>query len=86
NCHYELCTGIPISAGFRSGQTDFIEGRGGSLTLAYRKYVLPLSTPANRNPDASQEIYYSILVKGETFKGEEEYWGQSSFQTTKETV
>jgi hypothetical protein len=75
-----------VSAGFRSGQGDYIDGHGANFSLAYRKYVRPLSTPTTRNPDAVQGIYYNIFLKGEYFKGEEEYWGQSQFERTKEVV
>jgi hypothetical protein len=75
-----------LSAGFRSGQGDVIEGKGITGTIAYRKYVRPLSMPSKKNPDAVQGIYYSLLLRGEYFKGEEEYYGFSQFERTKETI
>jgi|GEM_PF-6644206 len=75
-----------ISVALRSGQAEYIEGRGGGVTLAYRKYVRPLSTPSVRDPAVFQGIYYSVYLKGDVFQGEEDYWGQSQFFKTKENV
>lgn len=75
-----------ISASIRSGQGDYIDGRGASGTIAYRRYVTPLSTPVPRNPDAVQGIYYSLLFRVEYFKGEEQYYNQAAFETTTETI
>ncbi len=70
-----------ISAGYRSGQVDFSDGRGATVTLAYRNYARPLNAPVKNHPEVTQGIYYSIYVKGDSFKGTETYFGQPSSET-----
>jgi hypothetical protein len=70
-----------ISAGYRSGQIDFSDGRGATVTLAYRNYARPMNTPLKNHPEVSQGIYYSVYVKGDSFKGTETYFGQPSTET-----
>src|SRR5690349_16179953 len=48
-----------ISAGYKSGQNDFSDGKGGTVTLAYRKYARAMNTVLVKNPDVKQGIYYS---------------------------
>jgi hypothetical protein len=66
-----------INGALRSGHYDYDQGRGGTLGIAYRKYVRPLATPTRRNPDASQGVYYSLFVKGQYFAGRDAYYWQS---------
>lgn len=59
-----------ISAGYRSGQNDFINGKGATMTLAYRGYSRPLNKPLVSKPEVTQGIYYSLFLKGEYFNGD----------------
>src|SRR5688500_13340032 len=67
-----------ISGGYRSGHADYANATGGSVSLAYRKYARPLSTPLKNNMDEHQGIYYSLFVKTEWFKGTEAPFGTST--------
>jgi hypothetical protein len=75
-----------ISGALRSGHYDYDQGRGGSLGIAYRKYVRPLATPTRRNPDASQGVYYSLFVKGHYFAGRDAYYWQSPNSDIDESI
>jgi hypothetical protein len=84
--NHDYSRALQISGSLRSGQSDYIDGHGAGGTLAYRKYVRPLTTPTQRNPEAVQGIYYSVFLKADYFTGEEQYWGQSQFDKTEEEI
>jgi hypothetical protein len=71
-----------ISAGYKSGDNDFTNGSGATVTLAYRKYARTMDRPLIKNPDVRQGIYYSLYLKGDTFNGTEAYFSQPIGKTS----
>jgi len=59
-----------FSVGLRTGSNDYNDGKGANLELGYRKYVAPMKYRSRRNRESYQGIYYSLFVRGEYFKGE----------------
>ena len=59
-----------FSVGFRTGSNDYYDGNGASLELGYRKYAAPMKYRARGNRESYQGVYYSLFVRGEYFKGE----------------
>jgi hypothetical protein len=57
------------SIGFRSGASDFEDGRGLALELGYRKYVSPMKLRVRKDRQFYQGIYYNVAVKGSYFSG-----------------
>lgn len=72
-----------LSAGFRSGANGYNEGTGASVELAYRNYAAPMKYRARNNRESYQGIYYSLFVRGEYFKEDDdyEYW-ETTFSIT----
>lgn len=63
-----------INLGFRSNSDYYYyDGYGTSTEIAYRKYVAPMKYRERGGRESYQGIYYSLLARGEYFKGEDEY-------------
>lgn len=62
-----------IDLGFRSGNIEYEDGRGGSLEIGYRKYVTPMKLRERKTRRFYQGIYYSPSFHVGYFEGTDEY-------------
>ena len=63
-----------VTAGVRTGSDQTENGIGGNLELGYRKYPAPMKFRSRDNHDSYQGIYYNLFLRGEYFKGDNNYY------------
>lgn len=69
-----------LGLGLRTGSNFYNDGSGVNLELGYRKYAVPMKYRARGNRESYQGIYYSLFVRGEYFKGENNDYYYTGFQ------
>jgi hypothetical protein len=71
----KLSKSFQATLGFKSGASEFDDGQGGSIELAFRKYVLPMELRVRKSREFYQGIYYSLYVGGSYFEGKSSSYG-----------